>query len=243
MAGLEVRMRLSRIFPSFVFLFALFFVSATVFSAGGVSGGGGGAGASSGGGSSSGSHGGGFSGGGSHSGSGGFTSSSQSTSQSSMSSSPARSSSSHTSKPASPETEKLEMTPGRSLFHPFRKAHPIEKADFKRPEPCFKGSCEVCPPGHALTGGGCAVALNSCSYGLVWNGFSCGPANYWNNDCSTFQGQLAAQARFMRGRNDPGQALIYDMLRRQYESCLSRYGGAGRWGSLGLSDLAWFGLP
>ena len=39
----------------------------------------------------------------------------------------------------------------------------------------------------------------------------------------------------MRGRNDPGQSLIYQVLRRQYESCMSRFGLASS-GSFAFND-------
>jgi hypothetical protein len=76
---------------------------------------------------------------------------------------------------------------------------------------------------------------------LVWNGFSCGPANYWWNDCreiAKLANELAAMRRQMQGQNDPGMNLTYEMLVREYQSCMARYGG----GSL-IADANWFDIP
>jgi hypothetical protein len=39
----------------------------------------------------------------------------------------------------------------------------------------------------------------------------------------------------MRGQNDPGQSLFYQVLQRQYESCMARFGLAP-FGSFALND-------
>jgi hypothetical protein len=44
------------------------------------------------------------------------------------------------------------------------------------------------------------------------------------HDCSSLARQLEAQRRQMRGRNDPGQSLIYQTLLSQYQQCMARYG-------------------
>jgi len=117
-----------------------------------------------------------------------------------------------------------EKKSSRSLLHPFRKPQPVQTAKFKRPAPCLKGRCPVCPPGESRSGSGvCAVATNACTPGLSWNGFACG-VPYRFNDCSALANQLEAERRRMQGQSDPGQAVFYRMLRQQYESCLQRYG-------------------
>ncbi len=117
-----------------------------------------------------------------------------------------------------------EKKSSRSFLHLFRKPQPVQSAGLKRPTPCLKGKCPVCPPGEARGGSGaCVVANNMCAAGQSWNGFACS-TQYWFNDCSALASQLAAQQRRMRGQSDPGQALMYRLLRQQYESCLARYG-------------------
>jgi hypothetical protein len=132
----------------------------------------------------------------------------------------------------------------RSFFHPFRKPKPVEHAQFPR-RPCFKGNCSICPPGQSANGRGlCVVMANTCQAGLVWNGFSCGQ-NWWFNDCSYLAAQLAAQRRHMQGLNDPGQSLIYQTLRTQYDSCLARGGfeGFGGFSFYALNDGSFLDMP
>ena len=118
-----------------------------------------------------------------------------------------------------------EKKAGRSLFHPFRK--PVQRVEFRHP--CLKEPCSVCPPGGSRFGK--CVVTSTCVSGQVWNGFSCVASNWWFNDCSELAAQLAAQARHMQGTNDPGQAFVYQMLKREYDLCMER---AGR----GLSSYA-----
>ncbi len=121
-------------------------------------------------------------------------------------------------------TASPEKKPSRSLLHPFRKPQPVQNTEFKRPAPCLKGRCPVCPPGESRSGSGaCAVTTTACAPGLSWNGFACG-VPYRFNDCSALANQLEAERRRMQGQSDPGQAVFYRMLRQQYESCLQRYG-------------------
>jgi hypothetical protein len=116
-----------------------------------------------------------------------------------------------------------ETKSSRSFFHPFRKPKPIQSTEFKRPAPCFKGSCAVCPPGELRSGkGACMIASNSCSAGQTWNGFACS-TQPWFNNCRALADQLAAQEQQMRGQNDPGQSLRHQQLRNQYEQCLRRF--------------------
>jgi hypothetical protein len=117
---------------------------------------------------------------------------------------------------ASPEKKS-----SRSFFHPFRKPKPVQSAEFKRPVPCLKGPCAICPPGGSRKGA-CVVTTNVCPAAQSWNG-ACG-FPYGFNDCSALAERLAAERRYMRGQSDPGQALLYRLLLQQLESCMARYG-------------------
>jgi hypothetical protein len=109
------------------------------------------------------------------------------------------------------------------LRHPFKRPSPVQTVEFKRPAPCLKKPCALCPPGGSRNGGACVVASNVCSAGQFWNGFACGSTQYrFNDDCRALLDELAAQQRQMRGQNDPGQSLRYQSLRQQYEQCLER---------------------
>jgi hypothetical protein len=74
-----------------------------------------------------------------------------------------------------------------------------------------------------------------CPKGSVFNGFSCS-SPYVFRDCSALANQLAAQQRHMQGQSDPGQALIYRLLREQYESCALRHPSFGTYNSAFLFD-------
>jgi hypothetical protein len=74
-----------------------------------------------------------------------------------------------------------------------------------------------------------------CPKGSVFNGFGCS-SPYVFRDCSALANQLAAQQRHMQGQSDPGQALIYRLLREQYESCAMRHPGFGVYNSASLFD-------
>jgi len=179
---------------------------------------------SSGGGSSS--------GGSSHGGySGGSSASSASSHTSSASASHVGStgaSASHTASFPKSSTAKASAAPekksSRSFLHPFRK--PVQRTEFKRPAPCLKGRCPVCPPGESRNGTGTCgppvVASNLCRAGQSWNGFACG-TQYWFNDCRALADQLAVQERRMRVHNDPGDSLRHQLLQNQYEQCLKRF--------------------
>lgn len=121
----------------------------------------------------------------------------------------------------------------RTFWHPFRKPRPVRTSEFHRPR-CLKQPCAVCPPGGSRRSGACVVASNVCAPGQSWNGFACG-AQFWFHDCSDLAGQLVAQEQQMRGRNDPGQSLIYRVLLSQYESCMASFGRSPL-GSFALND-------
>ena len=131
------------------------------------------------------------------------------------------------------ETAAPEKRSMRTFWHPFRKAQPV-RAEFRHPPRCLKQPCAVCPAGGSRKGGACVVASNVCPAGQSWNGISCG-AQYWFRDCSDLARQLEAQRRLMRGQNDPGQSLFYELLLRQYESCMAGF-GLQPFGSFALND-------
>jgi hypothetical protein len=140
-----------------------------------------------------------------------------------------------TFKMLSKETANPEKHWPRTFWHPFRKATPVRTSEFRRPPRCLKQPCAVCPGGGSRHGGECGIANNVCAGGQSWNGFSCSP-QYWFRDCSALARQLEAQERQMRGRNDPGQSLIYQTLRNQYEQCMARF-GLSPLGSFALNDM------
>jgi hypothetical protein len=190
--------------------------------------------------------GGGFSGGGgSHASSGGFSSGSSGSSASSHTSS-GSSSGAHSSTTSSPSSRTGSTPPSRVSepnsgaksespsnekkgFWGFLHKKPEPKSDLvtrtKWPIGCKKGeACHVCSTGGLRNAGsGCVSPVNTCSAGLVWNGFSCGVRSQVN-DCGHLADQLAAQQRQMQGQSDPGQSAFYQLLRRQYEACLARSG-------------------
>ena len=120
----------------------------------------------------------------------------------------------------SPDKKAANEKPTRGFWHPFRRPQPA-KAEFHFPVRCVKEPCTVCPPGSRY--GACLVANNFCPGGESWNGVGCSP-QYLFHDCSSLARQLEAQRRQMRGRNDPGQSLIYQTLLSQYQQCMARYG-------------------
>jgi len=112
-----------------------------------------------------------------------------------------------------------------------------------RPTPCFHGhNCAPCRAGSRSGVGMCGQPQNvSCFTGQVWNGSYCAGQNWWLNDCTGLANQLDAQRRHMQGLNDPGQSLVYQALRNQYMSCLSRQGlGLGFYA---LNDMSPFNIP
>jgi hypothetical protein len=163
---------------------------------------------------------------------GSSSSASSASSHSSSSSSASHLASTSATSPHSSPSSKLSSSKGnaspekkssRSSFHPFRKPKPVESAEFRRPVPCLRGPCTVCPPGESRSGkGACVVTTSVCPSAQSWNG-ACG-FPYGFNDCSALAERLAAERRHMLGQSDPGQALLYRLLLQQYESCVARYG-------------------
>jgi hypothetical protein len=120
-----------------------------------------------------------------------------------------------------------------SLRHPFRKPAPVKTAEFLRPPPCLKAPCAVCPPGQSRNGNGpCVFTSNVCPPWQFGNGFGCGTQTAWFSNCRALADQLAEQQARMRGQNDPGESLRYQVLKNQYEQCIRRFGS----GFFGSSD-------
>jgi hypothetical protein len=108
-----------------------------------------------------------------------------------------------------------------------------------RPTPCLNGhNCTPCRAGSRSGVGMCAPQYASCFAGQSWTGSYCALSqNWWLNDCSGIARQMEAQRRL----NDPGQSLIYQQLRNQYQSCLSRRGL--QTGFYALNDTRFFNIP
>src|SRR5712692_436170 len=105
------------------------------------------------------------------------------------------------------------------LRHPF-KPKPVKTAEFKRPPPCRKEPCAVCPPGASRNGKGACVApvvaINQCQPGQTWNGgacianATCQPGTFWNgvsctvnaSECVSYDSRAALLANELRGIRD-----------------------------------------
>jgi hypothetical protein len=135
------------------------------------------------------------------------------------------------------------------LRHPF-KPKPVRTAEFKRPPPCRKEPCAVCPRGESRNGRGVCVAVvasDVCGPGQYWNGgvcpgtLACQPGFLWNgatcvqeqeaDRCGTYDARgamLAHELRSIRGEMD--RACLQDPngqqcreLTTQHDMALSRY--------------------
>ena len=105
------------------------------------------------------------------------------------------------------------------LRHPF-KPKPVKTAEFKRPPPCRKEPCAVCPPGESRNGKGACmapvVAITQCQPGQTWNGgacianATCQPGTFWNgvsctvnaSECVSYDSRAALLANELRGIRD-----------------------------------------
>jgi len=120
----------------------------------------------------------------------------------------------------SKENANQEKRIGRSFWHPFRK--PVEYAQFNRTVRCVKEPCPVCPLGETRSAGACVLMANVCPAG--WNSFTCGSQYLQFNDCNALASQLKAEEQHMRGV-ETGPDLIHQMLLKQYQQCMVRFGG------------------
>jgi hypothetical protein len=129
------------------------------------------------------------------------------------------------------------------LRHPFRKPEPVQTAKFKRPVPCRKGPCPVCPPGESRNGKGVCVAVvasNQCQPGESWNvgasgATACQPGTFWNGvSCVDYGGRcgsaelVAAELRGLKGQmqaacSSNSSAQQCSDLKQRHEEALSRY--------------------
>jgi hypothetical protein len=135
------------------------------------------------------------------------------------------------------------------FWHHFRKRKPREKAEIKRPVPCWKGPCAVCPPGEFRNGKrmcGPVIAANRCAPGQFGNGSACAlsvtcqPGTFWDggfctaaNDCAFYNSRAGVLANELRGirsdqegacSRDPGGQQCSE-LTTQHDGALSRYRG------------------
>jgi hypothetical protein len=62
-----------------------------------------------------------------------------------------------------------------------------------------------------------------CLPGLYWNSYACG-AEFWFDDCRALANQLTAEEQSMQLQSGGGDILHYELLRKQYEQCMQRYG-------------------
>jgi hypothetical protein len=127
---------------------------------------------------------------------------------------------------------------------PWHKKPTLQHA-YWQTRPCVKGhNCVPCAPGSHGAAGMCTPQPPNvlCLPGQGWNGLGCTPQTWWVNDCTALAAQLEAQKRHMRGLNDPGQSLIYQVLRNQYLSCLAR-GGLGVFSFYAFNDPSIFYTP
>jgi hypothetical protein len=142
-----------------------------------------------------------------------------------------------------PTASRPAATEKKHFSFPWHKKSSPQLASW-RPTPCFHGrNCTPCQAGSRSGVGMCTPQPRnvSCFAGQVWNGSYCAAQNWWLNDCLGVAGQLEAQRRHMQGLNDPGQSLVYQALRSQYLSCLSRQGfGLGFYA---LNDMNPFNIP
>lgn len=148
--------------------------------------------------------------------------------------------------PAPPSTRsastKEHATPEKkSVFsffrHPFRKPKPVQSAKVKRPVPCRKKPCSVCPPGESLNRKGVCAAppvviahdRNQCRAGTAWNGVTC--ADYYEDPCASARMAveelrgIQAQMESACASNSSGQECSdlkqrYEQAQQSYESSL-----------------------
>ena len=161
---------------------------------------------------------------------------------------------------------RTEMPEKRGFFgflrHPFRKPEPkpTTVADLRRPVPCLKGPCAVCPPGQAH-GGGCGGTFylrhehRHCTSGEIWSGGSCLLQTQFLDSCNSLRMTMQRQEQRMRAAESQRQsacaavssqacmdsasaaqseAALYRTLQEQYQRCMQR--------SLSSQSSAGFGL-
>ena len=80
---------------------------------------------------------------------------------------------------------------------------PQPVTDLRRPVPCLKGPCAVCPPGQAHAGG-CGGAFylrhqhTHCTSGEIWNGGACLLQTQFLDSCNSLRMTMQRQEQRMR---------------------------------------------
>ncbi len=166
-----------------------------------------------------------------------------------------------------PGARRIEMPEKRGFFgflrHPFRRPDPNPSpktktvTDLRRPVPCLRGPCAVCPP-HA---GGCGATFylrhehDRCTPGEIWTGGSCLLQTQFLDSCNALRMTMQRQEQRMRATESRQQsacaagssqacmdsasaaqseAALYGSLQQQYQRCMQR--------SLASQPFAGFGL-
>lgn len=165
---------------------------------------------------------------------------------------------------------RTEMPEKRGFFgflrHPFRRQPPNPQpqpkpvADLRRPVPCLRGPCGVCPPGQAHAGG-CGVTFyirhehHRCTSGEIWSGGSCLLQTQFLDSCNALRMTMQRQEQRLRAAESQQQnacvasssqacmdsasaarseAALYRSFQQQYQRCMQR--------SLPSQPFAGFGL-
>ena len=174
------------------------------------------------------------------------------------------------SRPVNTGARRTEMPEKRGFFgflrHPFRRQPPNPQpqpkpvADLRRPVPCLRGPCAVCPPGQSHAGG-CGGTFYirhervHCTSGEIWTGGACLLQTQFVDSCNALRRTLQRQEQRMRAAESQQQnacaasssqacidsassaqseAALYRSLQQQYQRCMQR--------SLSSQPFAAFGL-
>jgi hypothetical protein len=173
-----------------------------------------------------------------------------------------------------PGAQRTEIPEKRGFFgflrHPFRRPEPNPPpktkpvADLRRPVPCLKGPCAVCPPGQAHAGG-CGATFyirhehHRCTSGEIWTGGSCLLQTQFFDSCNALRSTLQRQEQRMRAAESQQQnacaasssqacmdstnaaqseAALYRSLQQQYQRCMQRSGASQPVAGFGLRGYA-----
>jgi hypothetical protein len=163
---------------------------------------------------------------------------------------------------------KTETPAKRSLFgflrHPFRRPLPNPEpkpvTDLRRPAPCLRAPCTVCPPGQAHAGGCGGVFYirhqrNYCPSGEIWNGGECLLQTQFLDSCNGFRMAMQRQQQRMQAAESARQSAcaagssqgcldstsaaqseagLYRTFQARYQRCMQQ--------SLGTYPFAGFGF-
>ena len=156
--------------------------------------------------------------------------------------------------PSTNARARTEMPEKRSFFgflrHPFRKPEPkaTPVTNLRRPIPCLKGPCAVCPPGQAHAGG-CGGAFyirhqhTHCTSGEIWNGGACLLQTQFLDSCNSLRMTMQRQQQRMQAAESARQSAcaagssqicmdstssaqsesaLYRTLQERYQRCMQR---------------------